>query len=413
MAAQPPAQAAGAGAVAAAPNVVFRLFPGGDPTVLMDYDTPTGAKFFHRAIAPIEPAFDLQPENLKLFLSCLSLRCGVTGWEFTVPVDVENPGAGEYYDLLTEYGQVSLEHVRDYVETYNAEESRLSQDSHTIFLCIMASLTKEAKRKIVLFSDQYTVNGQSAGLPLLKLVVREASTDTNSTVRVIRERLTDLPAYMGTIKSDIEKFNIHVKTQLDALYARGENTTDLVANLFKGYKAASDKEFRAYIRKKEEDYDESTQEMDYQRLMLLASNKYKTLVESGRWNTPSEEDNKIIALEAQVKQLVKLKKKAKDSDKDKNKNKNKNKRQKPEWMTQEPKSGEKQTKERDGKTYHWCPKHKAWGIHKPEDCEGRGFHKKGKTSKKKDDEKGNDNKKTLKLTKALAAIAEESSDEEE
>ena len=40
------------------------------------------------------------------------------------------------------------------------------------------------------------------------------------------------------------------------------------------------------------------------------------------------------------------------------------------WKSITPTSGEKQ-KLKDGKTYFWCPDHKAWGLHHPNDCEWR------------------------------------------
>jgi hypothetical protein len=46
-------------------------------------------------------------------------------------------------------------------------------------------------------------------------------------------------------------------------------------------------------------------------LMQTTDNKYNGLKQSGRWNQPSEKDKKIIALEAQIKELVVVAKKSK------------------------------------------------------------------------------------------------------
>jgi predicted deacetylase len=50
--------------------------------------------------------------------------------------------------------------------------------------------------------------------------------------------------------------NLHVQSLIEALNVRGETTTDLLTNLFKGYKAAKDEKFIKYIEKKEEYYEE-------------------------------------------------------------------------------------------------------------------------------------------------------------
>ena len=38
------------------------------------------------------------------------------------------------------------------------------------------------------------------------------------------------------------------------------------------------------------------------------------------------------------------------------------------WKDVAPKKDDPKTKGVNRKTYHWCPKHKAWTLHKPEEC---------------------------------------------
>jgi hypothetical protein len=104
------------------------------------------------------------------------------------------------------------------------------------------------------------------------------------------------------VDSDIKKFNQYVKSQLDSLNARGQTTQDLLANLFKGYDEASDSTFRAYVAKKQDEYHDGV-EIEPNHLMQLALYKYQTLLEGGKWNAPTKADEKIIALEAQLKKL--------------------------------------------------------------------------------------------------------------
>ena len=60
-----------------------------------------------------------------------------------------------------------------------------------------------------------------------------------------------------------------------------------MVNLFKGYLAAPDKEFATYIKQKKNDYEECQDLQEYD-LMTMAENKYKSLVHSGKWNSPSK-----------------------------------------------------------------------------------------------------------------------------
>ena len=38
------------------------------------------------------------------------------------------------------------------------------------------------------------------------------------------------------------------------------------------------------------------------------------------------------------------------------------------WKDVAPKKDDRKTKGVNGKTHHWCHKHKAWTLHKPEEC---------------------------------------------
>ena len=111
---------------------------------------------------------------------------------------------------------------------------------------------------------------------------------------------------MVSIESDILKFNEHVKNLLDRLYARSGTTEDLLSNVFRAYKVVSDKDFVKYINKKKDEYDEG-KDIDAHQLMLLAANKFKTKKQEGEWNALSKEQEQIIALQAQVNKLKKLK----------------------------------------------------------------------------------------------------------
>lgn len=164
----------------------------------------------------------------------------------------------------------------------------------------------------------------------------------------------------------------------------GSNHNDLLVNLFKGLKSASDPLFVSYIQEKQDRYNEGT---DYtvDQLLMLAENKYKELVEAEEWNQPTEEQKKIIALTDQLGKFEKankdLSKKLKagnsnngtksskqDHNKRTSKQSNKDKPKYPEWKHQEPGTGDPRSKTVKGKTYYWCKHHKLWTAHKEADC---------------------------------------------
>jgi hypothetical protein len=337
---------------------------------------------------------------------------------FEIPVDQDAPEVT--HSLLREYGRITKEQVHDDVERYINLENRAAQDDYQVYLCLMNSVTKEAKDKLLLLRSEYTFGGSSSGVAFLKIIIRESHVDTNATLRYIREQLSSFKNYMTSVDSDITKFNQHVHNLLDSLAARGATTEDLLSNLFKGYAVTSDKAFVAYLKKKEDDYDDGTI-ITPEQLMLLAENKYKAMVEGSKWKAPDEQAEKIIALEARVRKLDSVVAKGKTKPKttpgkpgDKKKGKEMDGPQgtnrKPDWMVKKPEEGAPKKKVVNDKTYHWCPNHQCWTIHSPAECKGK---KPGPSSKPKAGNKKTESAPSLKVAKALQAIAESDLEDDE
>ncbi len=283
----------------------------------------------------------------------------------------------------------------------------------------MNSLTDAAQKQVRTRGNviPFMFGGKGSGPVLLKVIIMVSHVDTRATITSVRTKLSSLDHAMREQDSDIEAFNDYVLGLVSKLHARGEQTQDLLVNLFKGYKACKDAEFVDYIKKKEDLYEEGG-EVSYQQLMDWSINKYKTRKESEQWCQRTTEEETIIALQAQVNTLMVQKKPSypagkpsgfgkKDYKQGFKNNKGKGKPRAgdyPAWMVVPPKTGEKQYQKVEGKDYHWCPNHNRWTRHRPSECKGIGF----KAAPKKD--QGNkfaDAKHNLKITNALAAISED------
>ena len=291
----------------------------------------------------------------------------------------------------------------------------------------MSSISNTAIDKISAWEPEYTSNGIKSGVLLLKVFIRESHIDTNATTAHIREQLSSLDTYIGKVGNDIDSFNTYVKTLLEGLAARGETTNDLLSNLMKGYKAAKDKKFVEYITKMEEKYEDG-EALEADTLMQRALNRYHIRKQKGEWEAPTPEEEMIQVLETKVQKLEKAAKKggksntSKDGSGSKNKGGNgkSNKKQKKDdtWRFKDPpKAGkEKDPRTVDGKQYWWCPNHKAWCRHKPQECKGVGTNKsaqKKSNDNKQKQESGGDKK--LHFAKAIATVvndADESEDDE-
>ena len=209
------------------------------------------------------------------------------------PEDGENK-----INLIIDYGQVSLERIQKIEDARMNQATRLAQDNRALYECLNNSLTMEGLAKVRINEAEYMRGNPTlpSGLLFLKILIRESYLDSNATTSMIRTKLSNLDTYIGQVGNDISKFNKYVQTLLEALNARGETTTDLLTNLFKGYAACSDKTFVKYIADKQADYEEG-KDLESNELMVLAENKYKILKTKEIWEAPSEEEAKLISTE--------------------------------------------------------------------------------------------------------------------
>jgi hypothetical protein len=97
------------------------------------------------------------------------------------------------------------------------------------------------------------------------------------------------------INYSIIDFKVYVQQLVQSLNARGEKAYDLLPNLFEAYKVAKYRDFVAYIKFTENNYDR-VQDIDPYNLMQLDIIYYKTMVDENTWGAPSKEVGKIIAL---------------------------------------------------------------------------------------------------------------------
>ena len=389
--------AVAAAAAAAAPAVVpaaFARTPALAHTGVLDLASSEGMKIYNAATAALSSKFSGGPHEIYLLLKDLKQRNTAFGWNGVTTVTIGGgpaiagaapPPVAITYDLLTQYGMVTLDQLRARAEVYENANGREAQNAHMMYQCLYNSLTDEAKLKVLSDHDDYeintTLNGIISNGPMfLKVIIRNSTVDTMSTVFHIRGNLNQLKEYMMAINCDIELFNQYVTSQVEALAARGTESSDLLINLFEAYEIVPDRKFNKHIENKKDDYEEGAA-TTVNGLMHQALTKFKDLKRSKKWQAPTAEEEQIVALVAQVEQLKKFTKKSKSSSEkvaDKIRKKRRDDDPKYAWKMVKPKQGETSKKEVNGKTYHWCPKHNAWTLHEPGACrleKGENKHK--------------------------------------
>ena len=371
---------------------VFALSPAYAIVGFLDFQKSEHLKIYKSGVRSVaDDPFPCEADRLFQFLAEVEDRAIEMGWMTgildVVTSDIDE-AVEEVENLILNYGTLTLEQVIASEKRYIALEERKAQDTYMLYQCLMASLSSDAKKKVLIWSDQYQIEiddkKYSSGVALLKVIIRESHLDTNATTNQIRTKLSNLDTYIPTVNSDIGAFNQYVKLLIQSLTARNQSTSDLLINLFKGYGAVSDEEFRGWLNRKQEAHEEG-KEITPDELMMTAKNKYDAMVEKGIWNAPTAEE-KIVALEAKLTSTIKnINKKVKfelgGNKKGAGKSKGEGKKEGSKTTGDHPKSwaapkpGEKKKKEFKGHDWHWCGKDtgghcEKWRAHDPKECKG-------------------------------------------
>jgi hypothetical protein len=91
------------------------------------------------------------------------------------------PGSGKSQFLTALW----VSHVGRMSSTYLLVKGRPAQDSQMMANCLVDSLTKEAKAKMFMEADKYTISGYPDGECFLKVLIGKAQVKTIATVNML------------------------------------------------------------------------------------------------------------------------------------------------------------------------------------------------------------------------------------
>jgi hypothetical protein len=217
--------------------------------------------------------------------------------------------------------------------------------------------------------------------------------DSVATTKTLRSNLRELPTYCSTINGEIELLYSYFDSNYTQIIACSATVDDSVNIFFSAYMVVPCNNFRSYIKRKQDVYTDGTLTLMHEELIMLATNKFNLLKQEGTWGAKSADEDKIVAMQAELTALKgqfqlapNLKKAAVtkddnmeggkkqgegDNKKQKNKKNNVNKKEQERdenWKKTPPKEGEAHEKKVKGRTWRWCKHHMAWGNHKEELC---------------------------------------------
>ena len=354
--------------MAAATEHPFSLTPAQADNEVIIYTSSEGKKLFISATAKLNIEFDGDPANLKIFLESLRHRARTSNWLQIMSIPDHT---GTRRSIIDEYGQITMLDVSTDVSKYKGRNCRDAQNCYQLYTCLLESITKEAFLKVNAYADQYLqgASKEPSGVCFLYMLIKCSTTQTKATINTIRKSLYALDTYMIKVGYNIEKFNQYVKLKRGALMSHGENTSGLITNLFVAYKGVQDSAFQTYMTAQQNTYEDGSKEFTEDQLMEVALNKCKVLMESDKWNTPSEQDSKIVALTAEIDAL-KLQSSSPSSYNNKRKGSNCKSKADNAWKKIAPGEGEPKKKSVGKVTYHWCTNHQYWTLHSSTECKG-------------------------------------------
>ena len=250
---------------------------------------------------------------------------------------------------------------------------------------------------VLLYADTYTINNIPVAPALLKQIIILTRVGNPASTMHIRETLIESKQKLLILKGDITEFNRWVQKQMGHLHTCEQESVDLLYYLWKAYKAAPDEEFVTYIKDLKSQCDDGRATFTAEELMVRVENKYEArlLDEENAWGKPTEDQEKIVAMTAEINSLKKECKSntaskptkpkpmnktqtAKKSQAKKTKDQKKKTSDKWAWKSKPPKDSESKenneyVKTFEGKKYYWCSNHNdgagMWTLHHPNDCE--------------------------------------------
>jgi len=382
--------------MAAAAPPPFALTPALADDAVIDYVTSEGKKLWKEATEQL-PIGEFDGLNPQLLLRDLDQRAKTQGWETILTVTI---GANNYY-LPRQYGALTMAQVRANSDTYMVGvQDRRTQNSLAMAQCLYKSIDKVLRMKVsnVPGNYEYQINGRtvSDGPLFLMAILSHCAFKTMSTATNVRIQLTRLQEYMKSdaMKSgDIISFNNYVNVLRNQLASLNQtmDDNDMLIHLIDGYKASPDFAFATFMAQKHErimylnDADNTIESV-----MQLAEQFYTDRISKGTWAKGSTEQEKIVVLEAQIRNMNAKKgssKRENEKKKEKQNNKPGNNKSKTDgknysyepsqaWKWVAPSHGEPKSKKVKDIQYFWCPNHqnkqtKSWGMwsrHKLAEC---------------------------------------------
>ena len=248
-----------------------------DSNYVLDLKDEKDATHYAKATEPLNYNYEGDSKKLWMFLHQIAARVDDFGWKSTIEVKDDD---GISRNLLTNYGQITMENVKEKALTYQGKNNRDAQVSEMLYICVSSSLSKKFMAKMKHFSQDFMFEGKGDGICFIKSIIGYLRADTYASLGRTLISFNECDNYMRSVNSDVITFNRHIKVQMKSLAAFGQtylSDKELIFYLFRGYEASACQTFADFICEKKNAYEDGRENLSAETLMSIAENKFKSM----------------------------------------------------------------------------------------------------------------------------------------
>lgn len=297
-----------------AASVPFALAPalvGAGVVDLINYEDRAGQNIYSAAIKGLPYTFQGRESSVVTLLGAVCDKAGASSWNdiFFITVGQDAASNNITRDLLTHYGEITLQNVRDNAQQdYIGLEVRNAQVSTQIYLCLRKTISASVSKRLVTKTNNFFYKDTPDGPSFLKTLIDIYLLQTKGTRTQLRLAISKASQVIVECGYDIDVFNTTMDAYVQQLASSGETTQDMFAHLSQAYKLVLDKSFKNYITAKVDAHDDHICWITAQELMSLTKNKFDKLMHDKLWMTADSEAKLVtltIHLEEENNQLRK------------------------------------------------------------------------------------------------------------
>ena len=249
--------------------------------------------------------FDMKSNGTVIYIREFQAKCNRMGWHSGTQQITKFPNnAGAMINVISEYGQITTARLQAKCESFCLPNrarftKRASQNNQMMSKCIMKTLTPSARNRLLLFTTDFEINNVMYGLLLHKKVMALVTIDSVATTKALRSNLREITTYCATVKGDIDLLQAYFDTNYSQIITRDAEFDNPGDILFAAYAVVP----CLYIKNKADQYIDGTATFTHEELILLTTNRYNLLMQTGEWGAKTLEEEKIVAMQAELTAL--------------------------------------------------------------------------------------------------------------